>query len=150
MTFLVSHGEICHPHGWSTWQPADQPTTRRPTWPWGFKENPYKKSMWVSVLWAGLEARKIFPRICLPKFSAKFGWTFLGWIPTQTLILWIEGPNCSENSWEGFGWFFAWWTFRPRKKIFSPPPPKKIPNSPQTSSRPLGPAWRPPPLWDFQ
>ena len=36
------------------------------------------------------------------------------------------------------------------KKIFSPPP--KIPNSPQTPSRPLGPfpSWRPPPLWDFQ
>ena len=29
--------------------------------------------------------------------------------------------------------------FRPRKKIFSPPPPK-IPNLPQTPSRPLGPS----------
>ena len=39
---------------------------------------------------------------------------------------------------------FSWWTFRPRKKIFSPPPPKS-PNSPQTPSRPLGPSWKPPP-----
>ena len=39
-----------------------------------------------------------------------------------------------------------WWTFRPRKKIFSPPPPQ-FPTSPQTPSRPLGPSpsWRPPP-----
>ena len=47
----------------------------------------------------------------------------------------------------------TWWTFRPRKKIFSPPPPK-FPNSPQTPSRPLGPSpsWRnrPPPLLEFQ
>ena len=36
---------------------------------------------------------------------------------------------------------------RPRKKIFSPPPPnKKFPNSPQRPSHPLGPS---PPPWDF-
>ena len=38
---------------------------------------------------------------------------------------------------------FAWWTFRPRKNIFSPPPPSKFPNSPQTPSRPS----TPPPPW---
>ena len=38
--FIAGHGEICHPHGWSTWRPADQPTTRRSTWTWGlFEEN---------------------------------------------------------------------------------------------------------------
>ena len=44
----------------------------------------------------------------------------------------------------------AWWTFRPRKKIFSPPP-KKIPNSPPTPSRPLvpSPSWRTPPSGIF-
>ena len=26
VTFLAGHGEICLPHGWSTWRPADQPT----------------------------------------------------------------------------------------------------------------------------
>ena len=25
----------------------------------------------------------------------------------EPFILWIEGPNCLENSWEGFRWFFA-------------------------------------------
>ena len=30
--FLADHGEICPPHGRSTWWPADQPTTRRSTW----------------------------------------------------------------------------------------------------------------------
>ena len=34
VTFLAGHGEICPPHGWSTWRPADQPTTRRSTWTW--------------------------------------------------------------------------------------------------------------------
>ena len=39
-TFLAGHGEICPPHGRSTWRPADQPTTRRSTWTWCFfKEN---------------------------------------------------------------------------------------------------------------
>ena len=32
VTFLAGHGEICPPHGQSTWRPADQPTTRRSTW----------------------------------------------------------------------------------------------------------------------
>ena len=32
---------------------------------------------------------------------------FVGRFPTKPFILGIEGPNCSENSWEGFGWFFA-------------------------------------------
>ena len=40
VTLLADHDEMCHPHGWSTWRPADQPTTRRFTWTWGlFKEN---------------------------------------------------------------------------------------------------------------
>ena len=42
----------------------------------------------------------------------------------------------------------SWRAFRPRKKIFSPPPP----NSPQTPSRPLDPPTclgDPPPLWIF-
>ena len=40
VTFLAGHGEICHPHGRSTWRPADQPTTRRSTWiSCLFKEN---------------------------------------------------------------------------------------------------------------
>ena len=30
--FSSGHGEICPPHGRSTWRPADQPTTRRSTW----------------------------------------------------------------------------------------------------------------------
>ena len=31
------------------------------------------------------------------------------WVPTKmpSFFLWIEGPDCSKNSWEGFGWFFA-------------------------------------------
>ena len=41
----------------------------------------------------------------------------------------------------------SWWAFRPRKKIFSPPPLPKIPNSPQTTSRPL--LETPPPLLGF-
>ena len=46
---------------------------------------------------------------------------------------------------------WSWWTFRPRKKIFSPPPPEKFPNSLQTPSRPLGPSRPspPPPLLGF-
>ena len=55
MTFLAGHGEICPPHGRSTWRPADQPTTRRSTWISCmilFKKA--KKSMWIGVLWAGL------------------------------------------------------------------------------------------------
>ena len=32
VAFLAGHGEICPPHGWSTWRPADQTTTRRSTW----------------------------------------------------------------------------------------------------------------------
>ena len=44
----------------------------------------------------------------------------------------------------------AWWTFRPRKKIFSPPPP----NSPIRRRHPPSPShsWKtpPPPSWDFQ
>ena len=35
VTFLAGHGETCHPHGWSTWRSADQPTTRWFTWTWG-------------------------------------------------------------------------------------------------------------------
>ena len=46
-------------------------------------------------------------RTCLPKFCAKFGWTFWGEFLLKPFILWIEGSSCSENSWEGFGWFFA-------------------------------------------
>ena len=39
----------------STWRPADQPTTRRSTWTWALsKRKPYKKFMWIGVLWAGL------------------------------------------------------------------------------------------------
>ena len=43
--------------------------------------------------------------------------------------------------------FSSFSEFQPRKKIFSPPPPKKFPNSPRTPSRPLGPSpfWKPPP-----
>ena len=55
VTFLAGHGEICHPHGWSTWRPADQPTTRQSTWIscYGFLlKRP--QSMWIGVLWAGL------------------------------------------------------------------------------------------------
>ena len=40
--------------------------------------------------------------------------------------------------------FIAWWTFRPRKKIFSPPSPPKSP-----IRRRHHPSWRTPP-WDFQ
>ena len=40
VTFLAGHGKICPPHGWSTWRPADQPTTRPSTWTLClFKEN---------------------------------------------------------------------------------------------------------------
>ena len=45
------------------------------------KFTPQKSSAFLSN--SGLE--KVFPRICLPKFWAKFGWTFWGWIPTKTL-----------------------------------------------------------------
>ena len=59
-----------------------------------------------AVLWN--EARKVLPRIYLPKFWAILGVNFLGWIPPKTLrFMWVEGPNRSENSWEGFGWFVA-------------------------------------------
>ena len=51
--------------------------------------------------------KKVFPRICLPKFWAKFGWTFGGEFLLKPFVLWIKGPNCSENSWQGFGWIFA-------------------------------------------
>ena len=54
-----------------------------------------------------LRPEKVLPRIYLPEFSAKFGWTFWRDFLLKSLILWIEGPSCSENSWEGFGWFFA-------------------------------------------
>ena len=40
VSFVAGHGEICPPHGRSTWRPADQPTTRRSTWiSCLFKEN---------------------------------------------------------------------------------------------------------------
>ena len=54
-----------------------------------------------------LGARKGIPKNCLPKFRAKFGWTFWGEFLLKPFILWIKGPNRSDNSWEGFGWFFA-------------------------------------------
>ena len=66
--------------------------------------------LWFFFMSSLLRPEKVFPRICLAKFWAKFGWTFLGWIPTKVtkpLILWMEGPDCSENSWEDFGWFLA-------------------------------------------
>ena len=52
---------------------------------------------------------KIGGRKGIPKnlSSQEFGEVrvnFLVWIIT---ILYVEGPNCSENSWEVFGWFFA-------------------------------------------
>ena len=60
-----------------------------------------------------LRPEKAFPRICLPEFWAKFGWTFGGEFLLKPFILWIEGTTCSETSWEGFGWFFAIeWLFR--------------------------------------
>ena len=43
---------------------------------------------------------------------------------------------------------FTWRTFRPRKKIFSPPTPPKFPNSPQTPFRPLR-LEEPPPLLEI-
>ena len=44
--------------------------------------------------------------------------------------------------------FYSWWTFRPRKTIFSAPPPYSPIHC--TPSRPLGPSLsgNPPPLWD--
>ena len=45
MTFLPGHGEICPPHGRSTWRPADQPTTRRSTWTWKFRHGLLEKSL---------------------------------------------------------------------------------------------------------
>ena len=43
----------------------------------------------------------------------------------------------------------TWWSFRPRKKIFSPPPPQNSPNSPQTPSRCPSRPESPPPLLGF-
>ena len=61
VTFLAGHGEICPPHRWSTWRPADQPPTRRSTWTWCLKQK-YKESMWIGVLWTGLRvAMRITP-----------------------------------------------------------------------------------------
>ena len=54
-----------------------------------------------------LSPEKVFPRSSLPKFSAKFGWTFWVEFLLEPFVLWVEGPNSSENSWEGFRWFFA-------------------------------------------
>ena len=50
---------------------------------------------------------KVFPRICLPKFWAKFVWTFWGEFLLKPFVLWIGGPNRSENSWVSFRRFFA-------------------------------------------
>ena len=81
VTFLADHGEICHPHGRSTWRPADQPTTRQSTWTWVlFKDthtrntcgwaccglvcrSPCGSPMWVAnfAMACGPRARK-FPR----------------------------------------------------------------------------------------
>ena len=54
-----------------------------------------------------LEARKGIPKNFSSQVLAKFGWTFWGEFLVKPFILWIKGPNCSEKSWEGFGWFFA-------------------------------------------
>ena len=64
------------------------------------------KAMWcnVCVFWG---PERVFPGICLPKILANFGWTFWREFLPKPLILCVEGPNCSENSWEVFGWFFA-------------------------------------------
>ena len=43
----------------------------------------------------------VFPS--LGEVRVNFGGEFL----LKPFVLWIEGPNCSDNSWEGFGWFFA-------------------------------------------
>ena len=76
-----------------------------------------------------------------------------GWRETfspggKRCLLWGVGA-----SWFGFsGPKKTWRTFRPRKKIFSPPP--QFPNSPQTPSPPLSPSpllkKTPPLAWDFQ
>ena len=53
VTFLADHGEICAPHGWSTWRPADQPATHRSTWTSClFKENHTRNP--CGSVWCGL------------------------------------------------------------------------------------------------
>ena len=47
VAFLAGLGGICHPHGWSTWRPADQPTTRRSTSTWGLLKENHKKEIHV-------------------------------------------------------------------------------------------------------
>ena len=54
-----------------------------------------------------LGPERVFPRICLPKILAKFGWTFWCEFLLKPFVLCVESPNCSENSWEVFGWFFV-------------------------------------------
>ena len=60
-----------------------------------------------------LEGRKIGARKGIPKnlssqVWAKFAWTFLGeFLLNPSFSPLIKGPIRSENSWEGFGWFFA-------------------------------------------
>ena len=62
--FLAGHGETCHPHGWSTWRPADQPTKRRSTWTSClFLRKPYQKSIRICVLWAGLRVAMWMARV---------------------------------------------------------------------------------------
>ena len=58
-----------------------------------------------------------------------------------------EGPSTLNFQ---IGQPSTWWTFRARKKYLTiPPPPKKIPNSPQTPSRPLPLLENPPPCGFF-
>ena len=60
-----------------------------------------------TIFWVFWGPERIFPRICLPKILAKFGWTFCCEFLLKPSFLCVEGPNCWENSWEVFGWFFA-------------------------------------------
>ena len=75
-----------------------------------------KKELWwlerkcmTFLAWLPLQLgpERVFPRICLPKILAKFGWTLWCEFLLKPFVLCVEGPNCSENSWEVFGWFFA-------------------------------------------
>ena len=51
-----------------------------------------------------LEARKGIPKNLSSQVLGEVPVNFLGGIPTKSIhFVNIEGPNCSENSWEGFG-----------------------------------------------
>ena len=69
-----------HPNYWD-FSPSQKPPFGNP---WLFLAHK-NRTIVIASNFRILQPEKVFLRMCLPKFGAKFGWKFWGWIPTKTL-----------------------------------------------------------------